>query len=207
MKNKFRSLLLLGSLLLTGGFAQAQLVLNVDKTNQYIWFTGSLTGMSGPYSTTGGGGGGFGFWTNQGSKNLGDLFNFEGGWGSFDSMSGLTATAPEFLGVRFGSRPDSDLKMFVLFFDTSSQGVPMTIDGAGLEHKMSYASGALGGAAAEIEGMIGTSMAYWHTDTGGSVNVQEASISAVPEPSTLVLFGAGLLAVLRRRDQKIIRAQ
>jgi hypothetical protein len=206
MKNIFRSLLLLCSLLLAGNLAQAQLVLNVDTTNQYIWFTGSLIGTSGPYSTTDTSGGGFAFWTNQGNKNVGDLMLYEGGWGSFYPISGFTSSSPEFIGVRFGSRPDSGLQMFVLFFDTSTQGVSMTINGGGLDNKMSYASGALGGATNEIEGMIGTSMVYWHWNTGGSVSVQAASISTVPEPSTYAaIFGAialiGTIAVRKRAKQ------
>jgi hypothetical protein len=204
MKNMFRSLLLF-CLLLAGSFAQAQLLLNVDTTNQYIWFTGSLTGTSGPlfYGETNGGG--FGFLTNQGTKTVSNLMLDEGGWGAFHSMSGLTSASPNFLGVSFGSRPDPGLQMFVLFFYTDSQDVPMTINGGGLDYKMNYASGALNYAAAEIEGMIGTRMEYWYANTGGSVIVQAASISTVPEPSTLLLFGVGLLAMLRHLNQKSVR--
>jgi hypothetical protein len=188
-----RSILVMGLLVYFLGSvsAHAGLILNVDQTNKYFWFTGS----AGPETVVGKAVS----WKSVSNSGSGGSYSFIGDQqiavtgNSYSSDPGFIPIVTTYDGA--GSR------LFVSL-DVTSNNSGTSFAGTGTAGALSYA-GWTAGAQASLESYIGQSLPSLQSPNFGDLQIQGASI---PEPGTFALVSMGVVAggirMWRRRRQK-----
>lgn len=187
--NLLRFLLLVGATGLLTTTAQAQLVLNLDTANKFLWFTGS----------SGAGNSAFISLDNiaQWDQSPGSTANTLDVSGTVSAGALIDISNPPTLSFESASSGVS----FVVHFTTALSNAAVT--GTGEANKVSYSSIA-GTAISNLENGTTTTL----TLVQGS-NFGDITVSAVPEPSSYTAIIGGLAmgsVLLRRRGRRSVSA-